>query len=645
MPEQRAIAPLGLLALFLCHPASAQLAVPAGIASTDLSDPTIVVTANRAPVPRDTVGQSITVLDAKEIEASQQIGIPELLAQTPGIAFARNGGRGTVTSLFIRGAESGQSVVLYDGVRLNDPSNTDGGASLADVGTAGVERIEVLRGAQSTLYGSQAIGGVINILTKMPTTRFEGDAQLEAGERNSYLARGSVGGRSGELVWRAGAGYTTTDGVSAYAPGTERDGYDNVSLNGRLDYAPAPGIALDLRGYFTSGNAEFDDFDGDAPFESEADTWIGYAGIRFTLFDALANRIAYTRTHIERTNFDRADTPPQFPVTFRATGSTDRLEYQGTLDLADRWLAVFGLDYAENELGTVSFSTFDPDPVPVRGADDTLGVYGQVQVTPFDGVTLTGGVRQEEHSTFGGSTVGSASAAWSLFDGGTILRASWAEGFKAPSLYQLYSEYGNSGLAPEKAESWDAGIEQRLFDAVTLSAVYFGRTSTNLIDFAFCSSEASDPLCADGRFGYYENVGRFEAEGIELGAALELGRLFVSANYNWLDAVNASPGSFNQGNRLARRPEHSFNGNTSYVWPFGLTTGITLRIVGASFSDAANTQRLGGYELVDLRASYPLNEMVELYGRVENLFDETYETIRDAGTLPRLVYAGVRLRF
>jgi len=644
MRDIRALAPLCVPALLVASPALGQAAIAPGGEDGAVGQAPIVVTANRAPVRLDRVGNSVTVLDRQAIEKSQQIGVPELLAQTPGISFARNGGRGTVTSIFIRGAESGHSVVLYDGVRLNDPSTTDGGASLADVTTANVERIEVLRGAQSTLYGSQAIGGVVNIISRAPTEPLEADMRLEAGELGSYLARGGVGGRQGGLVWRAGGGFGVTDGVSAYAPGSERDGYENVSLNGRLSYAPADDVELDLRGFYTMGEAEFDSFDRDASFRGKSETRTGYAGLKFALFDTLANRVALTRTDSDRVNTDLAATGEAPPITFMAHGKTDRFEYQGTLDLDGRILAVFGMDYARNAMRTASPSAFDPDPVPVRGSDHTVGAYGQVQVSVAQGLTLTGGVRQEEHSTFGGSTMASTSAAWSLNQGATILRASWAQGFKAPSLYQLYSEYGNAGLEPETAQSWDAGIEQRLFDALSLSAVYFNRASRDLIDFAYCSGGTGNPLCADGRFGYYENVSRFEAEGVELGAGIDLGAWSASANYTLLDAINASPGDPNAGKWLPRRPRHTINASAGYSWPGGLETGATLRVVGPSFNDAGNVLRLDGYTLVDLRVAYPLDERVEIYGRVENAFDEKYETIRDAGTLPRLVYAGIRLR-
>ncbi len=641
MRKAISIAPLCALTMLIPSVVQAQ----SGKAETSDHKAILVVTANRAPVRIDQVGQSVTVLSEAQIEQSQQVGVTELLAQTPGVQFARNGGRGTTTSVYIRGAETGQTVILYDGVRINDPSTTDSGASLTDVMTGNIGRIEVLRGAQSTLYGSQAIGGVINIISREPDAPLEGNVQAEAGEMNSYLLRGGLGGKQDGLTWRVGAGYTTTDGISAFSAGTEKDGYENISLNGRLSYEFSENVSVDLRSYYSNGDVDFDSYNGDALSRGKTDTWTGYAGLNFRILDALDNRVAYTRTDISRTNLDESEASLAQPVTFDASGSTDRLEYQGTVDVSDKWMVVFGADYAENSMSTASPSLTMPNPTPLVGQDDTLGIYGQLQVHPFEGLTLTGGLRQEEHSTFGGSTVGSASLAYSPNDGVTVLRASWAEGFKAPSLYQLYSAYGNTELSPEQAESWDIGVEQWLFHKIALTATYFQRDSEDLINFAYCSGTASHPLCEDGRFGYYENVDRAETEGLELGASVRLGSFNASANYTWLNALNASAGTANDGKRLARRPENTFNASLDYTLPFGLTLGGSVRVVGESFNNASNSQIVGDYTLVDIRLSYPVNDKIEIYGRVENAFDERYETISDYGTLPRVFYGGARLRF
>ena len=605
---------------------------------TDNND-VIVITANRAPVRLDQVGQSMTVLNERAIEASQARGVTELIAQTPGVQFSRNGGPGTTTSVYIRGADSGQTVILYDGVRLHDPSTTDGGASLTDVMSGEIGRIEILRGAQSTLYGSQAIGGVINIISREPDAPFEASAQLEAGELDSYLARAAVGGKSGGLTWRLGGGYSTSDGISAFSAGTERDGYENTSFNGRLGYAFSDDVSIDLRSYYSFGDVETDAFNGDAMNVSESKSWLNYAGFNFSLFDTLDNRLAYGRTDITRNNYDETD--PSSPVeTFAAVGKSDRFEYQGTLELMEGSFAVFGAEYVENEMSTSSYGA-----PPIVARDNTTGLYAQLTLEPLDGLTLTGGARYEDHSTFGGHTVGSASVAYTPNMGDTVLRASWAQGFKAPGLYQLYSQYGNPDVSPEEADSWDIGVEQRLFGILSLSAVYFERDTTNLINFAYCSGDAGNPLCSDGRFGFYDNVGQVDAKGVELGAGVTVGGFNASANYTYLDATNTTPGDFNEGNKLARRPQDTFNATVGYSFDFGLEASASLKVVGESFNDTGNSQLLDGYTTADFRLSYPVNDLIEIYGRVENAFDEQYETIGSYGTMPRVFYGGVRLRY
>lgn len=596
----------------------------------------IVVTATRAPLPVGRTGRSLSVIDAVAIATSQLTGVTELLAQLPGVQFRRNGGSGAATSLYIRGADNAQSVVLYDGVRLDDPSTPGGGANLADVSTAAIDRIEVLRGAQSVLYGSQAIGGVVNITTLVPDAPFEARLQAEAGARESYLLRGGVGGRSAGFAWRADAGYAVTDGISASALGSEADGYENVSANARIDYQISPAVALDLRGYHAAGNVETDAFDGDSASRALTDSWLGYAGLRVRLFDRLDNRFAYSRTDIAREDRDESD--PAAPVqTFDSSGTTDRFEYQGTLALGARAIAVFGADYAGNALRTSSFGA-----VPAMASDDTLGLYTLLVTEPAVGLTLTSGLRREHHSAFGGKSVGSAAIAYSPDGGGSVLRASYAEGFKAPSLFQLYADiYGNRDLTPEVAQSWEAGIDHSPARALTLSATYFRRTTENLVAFVPCSADPSRNPCL---FGFYANEGRVKAEGLELSAEARLGRIVLAANYTRLDARYATPGSAERGNRLARRAGHTANLLASYRNGSGLSLSATLTLVGDSYNDAANTQLLAGYATADIRAAYPLGDRVEIYGRVENLFDAQYQTILDYNAQPRSAYAGLRLQ-
>jgi vitamin B12 transporter len=331
------------------------------------------------------------------------------------------------------------------------------------------------------------------------------------------------------------------------------------------------------------------------------------------------------------------------PTTFDATGSNKRWEYQGTLTLTDRVGAVFGLESERSELNTRSPSTFDPNPAPLAHDAQLDSIYGQVTVAPIETLSLTGGLRYDDHDTFGSETTGRATLAWAA-TATTIVRATYGEGFKAPTLFQLFSDFGNEDLAPERADAWDAGVEQHLLnDALVLSATYFGRNTRDMIDFVSCFP-AADPRCATRPFGFYDNVQKTEAEGIELGLMARLGeRLSFSANYTDMDTENR--GGENFGLELARRPGQTLNGELTYEWAFGLTTTVAVTHAGRSFDDAANTVVVDGYTVVDLRAAFALRDNLELYGRLENAFDEEYETIARYGTPGRGAFVGVRQSF
>ena len=625
--------------LLAANAASAQTA-------TSVTDPSllddVVVTANRSAQSADRVGQSVTVLTTADIQSSQTVVVSDLLARTPGVTVSRNGGVGSVTAVRIRGAETDQTVAVVDGVKLNDPSGPGGGYNFGNLLIGDVARIEVLRGAQSTLWGSQAIGGVVNIVTAEPTRPFQASLDAEAGSRGTTYLRGSVGGAGERATWRLGASRYQTDGFSAFARGTENDGYENFGLSGRANIRIVEGVSVDLRAVYSDGDVDVDGFPaplfafGDTRETSSTKELVTYAGLNFDLFDGrLSNRVAYGYTRTDRQNQAGS------AVTFEAEGLNRRYEYQGVFDVREGWTATFGAEHEDSEFSAA------PDAAEV-GLD---GVYAQLQAEVVDGLTLTGGVRRDEHDTFGGKTLGQAAVAWALNDGSTVLRASFGQGFKAPSLYQLYSQYGNLALLPEEANGWDAGVEHHLLDgALILSATYFSRETTNQIDFVSCSGTATPataPLCFKNgvrRFGYYSNIALTEADGVELAADYEIGSFRVNANYTRTNTENRTPGA-NLGRQLARRPDEAANLTVGYVWPFGLSTSVAVHHVGDSFDNASNATRLDAYTLVDLRASYPINETLELYGRVENVGDEVYETTRNYGVAGRGTFVGVRARF
>jgi len=641
---------VSLAVLAASSPALAEEAAHAVASEGD----SIIVTATRAPLTLDEIPASIAVLDKMAIDRAQDIGVTELLLRTPGVSISRNGGYGTATSLRIRGAESEHTVAVIDGVKLNDPSSTGGGFNFTNLLVGDIARIEVLRGPQSILWGSQAIGGVVNIVSASPEKAIEGSFDIEAGSRQTVSARAAVGGKTGPLSWRIGGQRFTTDGISSHAKafgGVERDGYRNHNVSGRAELALADNVSVEVRGTYASGRVQFDGFNADSADYGLNKEFVGYAGVNIDLADGrFRNRIAYGHTDTNRDNFN--PTRPR-PRSFEADGRNKRWEYQGSFAFSDRISAIFG---AENERSAfrsrspaASLST--PLPAFARGKAELTSAYGQLSVEPLDGMTLNGGVRYDDHDRYGGQTLFAAGGVWRL-PTGTVLRASYGEGFKAPSLYQLFSEYGNVALDPEAAEGWEAGVEQSLFASkLVVGASWFDRTTTNQIIYNSCSGTSTNPMCfvpgdpTTRRFGYYSNVARSKAHGVEAAAALTLGALVLDGNTSWIVAEDRSVGAANFGKWLPRRPRHTANASVSYAFDFGLALGAALRWSGKSFDNASNATRLDDYTLVDLRAEFALSDAVKLFARAENLFDEQYMTAFRYGSLGRSVYAGIRGRF
>ena len=626
---------ISLLLAGICLPASLH-AQDLGNLPQDTQDPTIVVTASGLEQPADDTGQAVTVITRDEIQDFRSLD--EALARTPGITVARNGGIGQTAGVFIRGAESYQTLVLLDGVKINDPSAPQGGVDFGQLLAGNIARIEVLRGPSGIVWGSQAIGGVVNIVSDQPTDGFEARGRAEYGYRDSAQGFANIAGTSGILEGSAGAGYLRTDGISAFDEnlgGTERDGYRNFTANGKLRVNLSEALSLDARGYYIDAKTEFDGFP--PPNFTLADTgdfsknklFVGYTGANLALLNGqFKNRFAYTYTDVSRDNFERsggADVP-----SFLSQGKLDRFEYRGELSPVSAVTLLFGAETELSRLDTIS-PAFETQPN--RYSQRQNAVYGEAIVRPFTGLTVTGGLRYDDQEKGESETTFGANAAYSPNGGATVLRATYAEGFRAPSLFEKFSAYGTASLAAERAHSYDFGIEQNfLRNAAQARVTYFNRDTENQIAF-------------DNATFTYLNIAATHAEGVE--AALRLrptDRLDVTGQYSWIDTTNRSPGA-NFGNDLARRPEQTVSVSADWQSPWGIGLGAGVLVVGDSFDNAANTVRLDGYAIADVRASYGITEGIELYGRIENLFDAQYETVANYGTPGRAAYAGVRARF
>ena len=578
----------------------------------------ITVTANGLGTDLRNTGQSVTVIGREEIETIQGADPARALARVPGLSLSRSGGVGTVTSVNVRGANPDQLLVLVDGVRVADQASPSGGFDFGNLllGTAG--KIDVLRGSNSTIWGSEAVGGVIDISTRAERGM---TASVEYGSRDTLFASAAAGaGNDNAFIGLTGSWFET-DGFSAAASGTEADGSKQFAIGSSAFLNLTPSLELFAHGNFAEGDVEIDGFP--APDFVLADTddtqkttrYWGDVGVAYYGND-LTLRAAYSLSDTKRANRDGSGAE-----TFASDGRSDRISLRGEYRLLGGLSLAFGGDHEWTEFET-SFDT--AAETEISGAYAQLGwVMGRL--------AAHAGARVDDHEQFGTHVSFGGDVSYG-FGSDWRLRASVGEGFKAPTLYQLLSFYGNTELEPEESTSYDLGVEKgQRGSGLHLALTGFRRDSDNLIGFGFTAERPS---------GVYLNTARARAQGVEAEAGIDLLRgLRLAGIYSYVDAEDRTTGL-----DLARRPNHFGTIYADWHSAFGLGLGADLRIVGPSWDNGANTNRLEGYELFDLRASFGIGDNLELFGRVENVFDADYQTVAGYGTAGRSVFGGIRAK-
>jgi len=625
------------------------------VAEQSADTETIVVTATKAPEPRELTGTSISVLTGEDLANQQIVAVSDALVEIPGAMVVRNGGIGQPTAILLRGAKAGQTLVLVDGVRINDPTAVDESAILGDVLVNNIDRVEVLRGPQSTLYGSDAIGGVVNILTRRGGEHpFSFSGFAEGGSFDTYRFSAAADGSGQDVDYGASLNFYHSNGFSTADSrfgNTEPDGYTNGGATANVRIRMSDDVSVDLRTYDILAR---DDFDNnfvflsappffrvaDSPAHGDDELFANYAGVNFGLFKGgLQNRLAVTGLLSKRTTFPA----PGAPDDFTARGNAERFEYQGIFVPFPDNQVTFGAEYQRSHINT--HSMFDLSPLPTIGDDGIAGYYGQWQSTLRRLLTLTGGLRYDSDDQFGGHLSGKLAGALALDDGNTVLRANYGNGFKAPSLYELYSEYSNPlvALKPEVAQGYEAGIDQFFFSRNMRAAMtLFERNTWDQIDFFACFGPTS-PAC-DQRYlvgGYFYNVGRSRARGLELEVSFSLADALTGGiSYTNLTAIDLATGA-----DLARVPHITADAHATWTPMPRLSLGGSIGYVGRRFDDSANAVALSSNTLMNFYASYALTDALQLYSRVENVFDIKYEPVYGYGASGRVAYAGIRVRY
>jgi len=601
----------------------------------------IVVTATRDELPIEQVGSSITVVTAKQIEQQQKRTVADALRMVPGLDVVRTGSSGGTTSIFMRGAKSEHTLVMIDGIEMNDPSSAGGTFNFGHLTVDNIERIEVLRGPQSTLYGSHAIGGVINIITKRGDGPASGSVSVEAGSFTTTRETASISGGTDRVQFSLAASRLDSDGISSAGQrygNDEKDGDQNSVITARFGVTPTSNSEIDMVLKYGKSRNEIDNGGGvgkDDPNHIMRSSELFARGQGWlSLFNNLWEQklgVSYSDISWHDDNDpDAAHPVDRLRSSFQ--GQAVKFDWQNILKLHKTTTLTMGLETKEEQGSSDyhSVSSFGPyDSIWSKKTARTNSVYLQDQINLWDAWFSTIGVRLDDHDRFGSKATYRFTTAYLFKQTDTRLKGSYGSGFKAPSLYQLYSSYGSPDLQPDKSIGWDLGLEQGLpFLRTMFGATWFKNRYSQMIDF-------------DMSTWTYNNVAKAHSQGLELTTAVQpLDELSLRFAYTYMETEDDSTGK-----ELVRRPQNklSFDANYTFLKKTNLSLGLVY--VGSRYNDKGNTQELGGYTLVNLAVSYDVTKNMQLFGRVDNLLDREYEEVLGYGTPGIGAYAGVKVSF
>jgi vitamin B12 transporter len=616
-------------------------AIASAIASAAFADTespeTIVVSATRIPTPEEHVANSITVISESDIAARQVQTLPDILQDAPGLNVVQTGGEGGQTSVFMRGTNSNHVKVFIDGIDVSDPSSPTDTFDFGQIATADIQQIEILRGPQSGLYGSDAVGGVINIITKSGEGLTQFSAGFEGGSFDTFDQSGGIAGSSDDFHYTANIAHlyssaTPVTPLDLLTPGEKRndDSYDNVTASTKLGYDPASGFDLGLVGRYTDSHLAFtgDDFVRQAPDKSRSeDDTLQYdtrSTAHLTLFGGLLEQtVGMGFSSIGATELSP---DPGVGVSY-FSGNRLKVDWQGDIRFSDAEILVVG---AEHERDGIH------QPVSARTSIDSG--YAELQSTLTGNLFDTVSIRFDDNDRFGSKVTYRIAPLYEIPATGTKLRASVGTGFKAPTLSEMFENFpsfgfsGNPGLKPESSIGFDAGFEQSLLaDAAQFGVTYFRNNIRDLID-------------DNATFTSYANVGKAETDGIESFVSYQpVHAVVLRADYTFTEANDEI-----LHEELLRRPKNKASLDAKWQATPALSIDADVLYVGSwiDTSREGTTPRLkaSGYTTANIAVTYDISDELTVYGRISNLFDATYQDPVGFLRPGRGVFAGVKAK-
>lgn len=621
--------------------------------------PEVVVTANRVDMPLSQVANSMSVITSKDIEQKQADTALSALQGVPGLTLLQNGAAGEISGIFVRGADAGHTLVLLNGVPLNNPISTDRAFSDFDqLYVDDINQMEVLRGPLSTLYGTNATAGVVNIITQKGEGAPKGSFLFEGGAYNSFreAASASAGNDAGNIALSVSRFDTqgfpsadksfgnTIDNADGNTTASLRFGFSSRSNLSNFDNNIFMRFVNSRTNVDAQGGANGDD----PNYFVDERQWVTGSQMKWNLLGSGWEQvlgISYTDDFQKYTD-DFSSYPNSHYERGAFEGQSAQLNWQNNIDLWKGETLVAGIQgqkewgREDDTYGYIAEYLSPPQtiigpPTFINQTTTTGSYFLESQTGLLNRLFATLGGRIDAVSSFGSQLTYRGAVAYFVPEFGTKLNVTYGTGFKAPSIYQLYSPYGNNSLQAETSEGWDAGFEQPFVGGdLKAGATYFQNDFSNLIDF---ESSATPP------YGRYINIGNARTEGWEtFASAKPIRNLELKADYTYTWAFDVQTGQ-----QLQRRPQNQADYSTSYQWG-DANLGCSLLYVGErpdlSFVNYTATPiALPAYALVNLVASYQLDKHLKLFGRINNLFNTSYEEIYGYGTPGFSVYFGTRI--
>jgi len=609
----------------------------------------VVVSATKTETPSTQVGSTITVITREQIALSQKGTALELLSEVPGVFLAQQGGAGKLATIFLRGANADQTLVLLDGVEMNNPGDLTNVFDFSNLQASDIERIEILRGPQSTLYGSDALAGVISIFTKKAAPNTSVTAQMEAGSYNTLRVNASVSGKIESLSYLVSANDFKTKGfssASALYGNSEADGFKTSSISSKFQYLFQKDVLLSLLFRFNKATTDFDftgGINGDDPnYSYSLQESAVKTSLDFSLFDKRWNQsLSFNYLRNFRKYFDGSDEKrPLISSDARYDGTKTKVEWLNTFSFFDNQRITFGAEAEEEKAVSDYYSTGDWGPFnsffPKTSAT-TLGLFAQEQLSFTNNFNAAVGVRYDKHKRFGSVVTYRIAPVYFMEETGTKIRATYGTGFKAPSLFNLFDPgYGNANLKPEQSKGWDAGIEQfLLYDKLSFEVTYFSNLFTDLFSLDYATFKTV-------------NLAKAKTSGVEFGANYTVKNFAVyNFTYTFTNAMDISANSPDKDSQLLRRPKERASFSGIFFLNEQLNLGLEVLYTGVrddkdySLYPLTARVQLKSYALVNMTASYKFANSVEAFGKLHNIFDKKYEEILGYGTERRAVYAGI----